>query len=614
MERYQRIYLEDNALYVENSSLIVCAQAILKDTVTREVIGQAKFQNIGYKKIVAIIVDVLCFDVTGNVLQGIWDYQYLDLQVARDGYFGSQNAILLPDFNTRKISIEVKKIVYSDGTTWINNQSHYLAVPEIVSLSSDPEVQKEAKNVFGVNAPYRFHKTDELWRCVCGVINRNHEKSCHFCHVSMNVLEEHPLSVLIESKNQRLAETERVRKEQEIAEKNYAIKRKAKIVKLIKRTLIATISILVVSILLFKVAIPSLKNYIVYKNAQELLEIGQYDSAAELFDTLGEYKDASVMVMESEYQKAEYTLRNGDVDTAIEIWELLNGYLDSDTRVRELSERMNEEAYQEALLCLNEGKYSEAEDKFRIISGYKDSMEKLNESISLQKDAEKELIYQEVMQNLDKGYFMSAIDSLERIKGYKDVDELYVNTVYNYANKLLSEKSYTAAIKYFQRISEVMEVESKILEAKYGHVITYDRDNPDVLPFLEELVSINYPGAKNRYKELYEWKVNVAFNKVGNLNYVINQIGKNKSFEVHVYAYAGPPGQVRTGAVSYVYYPDGKVKKDVWSDDVLTMGILFQGGFCLSFSEGVNCAGELLVVVEDHNGKELGRGSIYITE
>ena len=79
MERYQRIYLDDNQLYVPEAGIVICAQAILKDNKANKVIAQVKFQNNLEKEIVALFVNVDCYDITEKKVAGVTNYQFLDL-------------------------------------------------------------------------------------------------------------------------------------------------------------------------------------------------------------------------------------------------------------------------------------------------------------------------------------------------------------------------------------------------------------------------------------------------------------------------------------------------------------------------------------------------------
>lgn len=206
MERYQRIYLNSNKLYVPGAGVIICAQAILKDNKTNKVMAQVKFQNSLKKEIIALVANLECYDITKNKLEGVTNYQYLDLKEKRDSYFGSKTAVILPDNNTRRISVYIQKVVYTDGSVWENVQKDYMLLAEPTIISNDKEVIKQAQLEFGSTAQYKYQKYEELWICSCGAINHNNEKYCHSCGLSEDKLIATSLTTLIEKKNHRIAE------------------------------------------------------------------------------------------------------------------------------------------------------------------------------------------------------------------------------------------------------------------------------------------------------------------------------------------------------------------------------------------------------------------------
>lgn len=218
MERYQRIYLNDNKLYVPEAGIVICAQAILKDNKTNKAIAQVKFQNTLDKEIVALFVNVDCYDITEKKLDSVTNYQFLDLKEKRGSYFGSKTAITLPNNNTRRISVSIQKLVYDDGSIWENAQIDYVLLAEPEIISNDIEVRKQAQLEFGNVAQYKYQKYDELWICSCGALNHNHERNCHSCGISEDKLIETPLAILVERKNQRVAEETRIAQEEEKAQ------------------------------------------------------------------------------------------------------------------------------------------------------------------------------------------------------------------------------------------------------------------------------------------------------------------------------------------------------------------------------------------------------------
>ena len=319
MERYQRIYLDDNKLYVLEAGIVICAQAILKDNKTNKVMAQIKFQNTLDKEIVALFVNVDCYDITEKKLDNVLNYQFLDLKEKRDSYFGSKTAITLPDNNTRRISVSVQKLVYDDGTVWEKGQTEdYMLLTEPEIVSSDKEVCKQAQLEFGSAAQYKYQKYEELWRCSCGAINYNNERNCHSCGLSEDKLIETSLAILIERKNQRVAEENRIAQEEEKAR---AILEEAQRKRNKKIALVALgVGVIVLTILVIIATKPART----IARAEKLVEEKDYVTALASLDKLHspentqDMRNAIIDLMEEDVDAA---LSQGDLHRAIELLE-----------------------------------------------------------------------------------------------------------------------------------------------------------------------------------------------------------------------------------------------------------------------------------------------------
>ena len=62
MERYLIRTKEVDARYISGCPLLLSAYAVLIDNFDKSTIGQIKFHNIGNKQIVAISIDIACFE------------------------------------------------------------------------------------------------------------------------------------------------------------------------------------------------------------------------------------------------------------------------------------------------------------------------------------------------------------------------------------------------------------------------------------------------------------------------------------------------------------------------------------------------------------------------
>ena len=117
-ERYHRLFsLPDNG-YAQGAPVVLAAGALLKDNQTGQILAQLKIRSLSQKPIKAATVSLAPLDTLNKPLGDAISYQYLDLQVLRDGDFGSKTPIPLPDPSTRAFSAAVTEVIFADNTLW----------------------------------------------------------------------------------------------------------------------------------------------------------------------------------------------------------------------------------------------------------------------------------------------------------------------------------------------------------------------------------------------------------------------------------------------------------------------------------------------------------------
>ena len=89
-ERYARLFSLPENLYAAGAPVVIAAGALLKDNQTGKVLAQLKIQNIGDKSVKAATVRIVPLDTVGKPLGETVNYQYLDLNAARDTDFGQK--------------------------------------------------------------------------------------------------------------------------------------------------------------------------------------------------------------------------------------------------------------------------------------------------------------------------------------------------------------------------------------------------------------------------------------------------------------------------------------------------------------------------------------------
>ena len=186
-ERYIILKKDGCERYCAGSPVIVSAYALLQDRETGAVLFQLKMQSAAEKTISAVILEVKASDITGKALAGLPEYQFLDLAVERDMYFGAGSAIRLPDATTRDVTFSIKSVIFSDGAAWSPSaDSRWLPIPgekPLPAVFEDLDLQLFFQQENGedcVCEPAEYPEL-RLWRCAAGHLNAADEPVCHRC-------------------------------------------------------------------------------------------------------------------------------------------------------------------------------------------------------------------------------------------------------------------------------------------------------------------------------------------------------------------------------------------------------------------------------------------------
>ena len=217
-ERFEKLYVLPSDLYSEGSPIIISAGSLLKDTETGKVIAQIKYHSISSMPIKALKIKVAAYDISGVEIEGVDEYQYLDLNVKQGQDFGANKAIVLPNIVTRSFGITSVEVIFSNGISQsiampmkALPQSEYLS-----SLLRNDELVKQYQIETSKDAIYIPQKTSNLWCCSCGEWNSN--GSCTRCGVDFSVANKHLDSSLLEPKMaERIIKEKQVREQQQQA-------------------------------------------------------------------------------------------------------------------------------------------------------------------------------------------------------------------------------------------------------------------------------------------------------------------------------------------------------------------------------------------------------------
>ena len=190
-ERYLKLFSLDENLYIPGSPVLIAAGALLKDTQTGRILGQLKLQSISDQSIKAATVALVPLDTVGNPLGEPVSYQYLDLKVTRDAYWGNQDPIRFSDPSTRAYTASVKEVIFSDNSIWTAPNSAWKALPAKTTLETqldDFELATQYRMHFGLDCQYAYQTVEDLWYCPCGAVNHQGESVCHACQKDSNEL------------------------------------------------------------------------------------------------------------------------------------------------------------------------------------------------------------------------------------------------------------------------------------------------------------------------------------------------------------------------------------------------------------------------------------------
>lgn len=261
--RYTQLFKLSGRIFTVDSPVIIAAGALLKDNQNGDVLAQLKFKNIMIKSIKAIKVSIDAFDISGEKIEGVLEYQYLDLDEGRDAEFGHKSAIHLPENTTRSFLPRILGVYFRDNTSWIpQKDTKWESVgsqPTLEEFLGDNELKKQYDIETGVRCTYVPLEVAGVWFCTCGAINHANETSCHSCGVDLSVLEDKLQDESLElRKDLRIEdeslETKRLIEQSENARKKRKIKQK-RIIAIVIFTIIAA-----VLTLLFTVVIPHVNN------------------------------------------------------------------------------------------------------------------------------------------------------------------------------------------------------------------------------------------------------------------------------------------------------------------------------------------------------------------
>ena len=207
-ERYSRLFTLPENLYAIGSPVVIAAGTLLKDNQTGKIVAQIKLRSISDKSIRAVKVRLDLFDTAGNPIGNRVEYEYLDLNAARDLEFGQKNPVFIAESKARSYEAAVVSIVFTDRTTWTASDAKWEPLPKQKTLDKvliNAELIKQYKITVCGDVSYYPMEEKNLWYCTCGALNHKDEH-CHVCGRTLFELQIIDLARLKRDRDARLAE------------------------------------------------------------------------------------------------------------------------------------------------------------------------------------------------------------------------------------------------------------------------------------------------------------------------------------------------------------------------------------------------------------------------
>lgn len=233
-ERYEKLREIGSNMWVPDCPVMLYKGVLLHDSEQNRNLLQLGFEAITDKCIVGIEIAYRGYSL-GEELIAEGKYSYLDLNLQINDKAGDKSPIYLDDSNARIFHITVKRVFYSDKTTWENDR-------ELQALDRQEELSGKLGDVYEEFRHLYRHQghgnptfvpefEDGYWRCVCGTLNEK-GSACRQCSISRNQLDSlldidllRQKKLEREREQERLAEEEKERREREAEEKKTAQKK-----------------------------------------------------------------------------------------------------------------------------------------------------------------------------------------------------------------------------------------------------------------------------------------------------------------------------------------------------------------------------------------------------
>lgn len=216
-ERFTKLYELPGGLCAPGAPVVIRAGALLRDTITKNVVAQVKLYNLDTRTIRSAKLALVLWDSEGNSLGEEIQRSFTNLRAAQDEEFGHRTALVLPYREACSFSVWVAEVVFTDGTLWEDSGEIWEPIARQITLKEaykSEEMAAQFRIRYGTDCRYAPQEDRLLWQCTCGAINRESEKSCHRCHRVRRALLNVNVDSLRNECEQRLEEEKRLIEEE----------------------------------------------------------------------------------------------------------------------------------------------------------------------------------------------------------------------------------------------------------------------------------------------------------------------------------------------------------------------------------------------------------------
>lgn len=194
MERYiekQNIQLEQGE---QKAPVQIDRYQLLHDTQENLVLLRLKCFNVTEKTIQSVYFDIDCYDDSKDLIGQMSDLFFSGLHIKSFEEFGKDKPVVVNRLNVASIAVQVKKVVFEDGSVWRLNQPEMNIDAHKLHLISDSpykEIIQRDLSENGYSGRYMHYSEPSFWVCVCGKKNGAEDLFCENCGHSRKWQEEH---------------------------------------------------------------------------------------------------------------------------------------------------------------------------------------------------------------------------------------------------------------------------------------------------------------------------------------------------------------------------------------------------------------------------------------